>query len=184
MVSRNTLSEFPKREVQIAILTSREMVDGVEIRVFRETRVAYMRYVGPYGAARIAELWYRFEPWCAARGLRSPRHRMFGIAQDNPNFTPPERTRYDACIEVDADFQPEGDVAVQTIPAGRHACTPFTGKAVEIRAAWIRFLTVTLPDQGLMPEWAPAIEMYAPDFAIDPNTGVMSCTLCMPLRRS
>jgi AraC family transcriptional regulator len=158
------------------------MVDEVEVLVVPEIRVAYMRHVGPYGAARIAELWHRFEPWCVDRGLRSPRHRMFGIAQDNPNITPPDRTRYDACIEVDADFQPEGEIAVQTIPGRRYACVPFTGKAVEIRAAWIRFLTFTLPDAGLVPELAPAIEIYAPDFAMDPKTGVLSCLLCMPLR--
>lgn len=158
------------------------MAGTVDIQVLPETRVAYMRYVGPYGAVRIAELWRRFESWCGERGLMSPRRRMFGIAQDNPNLTPPERTRYDACVQVDADFRPEGEVGVQTIPGGRYACLPFTGKAVEIRAAWIRFVTFMLLDAVLTPELTPAIEMYGTDFAMDPETGVFSCLLCMPLR--
>jgi len=29
---------------------------------------------------------------------------------------------------------------------------------------------------------APALEIYEPDFAIDPNTGAFACTLCMAVR--
>ncbi len=160
------------------------MAGEVEIRILPEIRVAYMRYVGPYGSPRITELWQRLASWCRQRGLSSPRRRMFGIAQDNPNITPPNRTRYDACIQVEEDFQPDDEIAVQSIAGGRHGCVPFTGTAAEIRAAWIRFLTLTLPDAGLQPDLAPAIEVYAPDFVVDPRTGAFSCLLCMPLRSS
>jgi AraC family transcriptional regulator len=154
----------------------------VEIRTIPETRVAYMRYVGPYGSPRITDMWQRFESWCATQGLTSPRRRMFGIAQDSPNITPADQTRYDACIEVDAAFQPTGEVAVQTIRGGRYACTPFFGTAPEIKAAWVKFLGRTLPDAGYNPDVSPALEIYEPDFAVDPKTGAFSCLLCMPLR--
>src|SRR4051794_37101276 len=96
--------------------------DEVEIKIIPETRVAYMRHVGPYGSPRITDMWQRYESWCAAHGLTSPPRRMFGIAQDSPNITAADQTRYDACIEVDAAFQPTGDVAVQTIRGGSYAC--------------------------------------------------------------
>jgi AraC family transcriptional regulator len=158
------------------------MAGAVEIQVVPETRVAYMRYVGPYGVTGIAHLWQRFQFWCEKEGLTSPPRRMFGIAQDNPNITPPDRTRYDACIQVDAAFQPREGIGVQTIAGGRYGCTPFKGTTAEIRAAWIRFLTRTLPGAGLQPDLAPAIEIYAPDFVVDARTGVFSCLLGMPLR--
>jgi AraC family transcriptional regulator len=155
------------------------MADDVEVRDLPEVRVAYLRHVGPYGSPGITEMWGRLRSWCASEGLARP---MFGIAQDNPNITPSERTRYDACVEVGASFQPTGELGVQTLRGGRHACVPFTGTAAEIRAAWIRFLTRTLPDAGLEPDLVSAIEIYAPDFAVDAETGAFSCTLCMPLR--
>jgi len=158
------------------------MAGEVEIQFIPETRVAYMRYVGPYGMPGITHLWQRFQFWCLKEGLTSPRHRMFGIAQDNPNITPPDRTRYDACIQVEASFQPRDGIGVQTIRGGRYACAPFTGTAPEIRAAWIRFLTRTLRDAGLQPDLAPAIEIYAPDYLVNVRTGAFSCLLCMPLR--
>jgi AraC family transcriptional regulator len=160
------------------------VADEVEVRDLPETRVAYMRYVGPYGAPGVTDLWQRFRSWCAAANLTPASQRMFGIAQDNPNITSPERTRYDACVEVRADFQPEpgDDIGVQTLRGARHAFVPFTGTAAEIRAAWIRFLTKTLPDAGLEPDLLPAIEIYPSDLAVDPRTGVFSCTLCIPIR--
>lgn len=158
------------------------MADDVDVKVLAEIRVAYMRFVGPYGSPGVTDLWRRFQAWREQRGLTAQPCRLFGIAQDNPNITPPERTRYDACVEVNADFQPGNGIGIQTIRGGRYGCAPFTGTAAEIRPAWIRFLTKVLPDAGLQPDLAPAIEIYPPDLVIDPQTGSFSCVLCMPLR--
>jgi AraC family transcriptional regulator len=156
------------------------MSDDVEIVTIPDTRVAYIRHVGPYGSPAITELWRRFESWCATQGLMPSRRRRFGIAQDNPNLTPADRTRYDACIEIDPTFQPAGEIGVQTI-RGRHACTRFRGTAADIQAAWVKFLGWTLPRAGYHPDLAPAIEIYEPDSLVDPKTGLFTCQLCMPL---
>lgn len=158
------------------------MADEVEIKVLPETRVAYMRFVGLYGSPGVTALWRRFDSWREQQGLTSPPRRLFGVAQDNPNITPADRTRYDACVEVGAEFQPTHDVGIQTIPGGRYGCAPFKGTAAEIRPAWVRFLTRALPEAGLQPDVAPAIEIYPPDFMLDRRTGAFSCLLCMPLR--
>jgi AraC family transcriptional regulator len=158
------------------------MSGDVELRTFPAIHVAYMRYTGPYGAPAIGEMWDRFGVWCQQRGLATPRRRTYGIAQDNPNITPPERTRYDACVEVDATFTPSAEIGVQVLPGGRYACTPFRGTSAEIRGAWVRFLGKTLPDAGYEPDLAPAIEIYEPDFELDAATGAFSCLLCMPVR--
>lgn len=158
------------------------MAGEVEIKILPETRVAYMRYVGPYGSPRIVDLRNQFTFWCERQRLLSPDRQMFGIAQDNPNITPPGRTRYDACIRVDEDFQPGGEIGVQIIPAVRYGCVPFTGTTSEIRPAWIRFLTKSLPAAGLQSDLAPAIEVFQPHFVVDPATGRFSCWLCIPLR--
>jgi AraC family transcriptional regulator len=86
---------------------------GVEIKTLPDIRVAYMRYVGPYGSSGITLLWQEFAAWCAEAGLMNPRRRMYGVSQDNPGVTPPEKCRYDACIEIDPEFTPSGDVSVQ-----------------------------------------------------------------------
>jgi AraC family transcriptional regulator len=155
----------------------------VEIKTLPETRVAYMRHVGPYGSSSITRMWLRFASWCEAEGLMSPRPQMFGISQDSPDVTPPDKCRYDACVEVGPSFQPDGEVGVETIWGGRYACTRFTGTSAEIHDAWMRFLGGWLPDSGYQCANHPAIEIYEADFSVDPETGAFSCLLCMPVKR-
>ena len=39
-----------------------------------------------------------------------------------------------------------------------------------------------MPDAGHQHDVAPALEIYEPGFAVDPNTSTFACTLCMPVR--
>ena len=154
----------------------------VQIKTLPETRVAYLRHVGPYGESGISRLWQRFAAWCDAHALMQPRRTMYGISQDNPDVTPPDKCRYDAAIEVDAGFKPEGEVGVQTLPGGRYACTPFSGSAAEIHAAWQAFTTGWLPGSGYQFDNRPCFELYGDDFKMDEKTGRFTCSLCVPIR--
>jgi AraC family transcriptional regulator len=155
---------------------------NVAIKTLPQARVAYMRHVGPYGSSGITLTWQRFADWCASQGFLRPRRRMYGITLDSPDVTPPERCRYDACVEVDASFTLEGEVGVQTIPAGRYACASFTGASTVIHDAWMRFFAEWLPDSNYMVDDRPIMELYDSDFSIDPETGAFACLLCMPIR--
>ena len=155
---------------------------NVEINTFAATRVAYMRHVGPYGESGIPRLWQRFAAWCDANGLTPPRRNTYGIAQDSPDLTAPDKCRYDACIEVDGQFQPRGEIGVQTIPSGRYVCAAFTGTSAEIHAAWSRFWGEWLPDSGYQGDDRPCFEWYDDDFAMDPTSGAFTCRLCIPVR--
>ncbi len=154
----------------------------IEIKTFPAVRVAYMRHVGPYGHPGIAEMWPRFTAWCAAQGFMRPRRKMFGISQDSPDVTPPEKCRYDACIEVDASFAPTGEVGLQSIAGGTYACTLFTGPATQIAAAWMAFFAqvMSAPDLTLVQQ--PPFELYPTDYTINEATGVFTCWLCVPVK--
>jgi AraC family transcriptional regulator len=154
----------------------------VQIRTFPDTRVAYMRNVGPYGQSGIARLWQRFAAWCESQGLMQPRRKMYGISQDNPDVTPPDKCRYDAAIAVDDGFKPQGEVGIETIAGGRYACTAFAGSSEEIHAAWLAFGTSWLPTSGYQPENRPCFELYDEDFKMDERTGRFNCWLCMPVK--
>jgi len=154
----------------------------VDVRNLPAMRVAYLRHVGPYGTSGIPRTWQRFAAWCDARGLLQPRRTMIGIAHDNPDVTPPDKCRYDACIEVDAAFRPDGEVGVQSLPGGRYACTRFAGTSDQIHGAWTRFVSQWLPDSGCVPDDRAFLEVYPPDFTLDETTGAFSCWLCLPVR--
>ncbi|CAN7704160.1 GyrI-like domain-containing protein [Pseudoduganella sp. LjRoot289] len=144
------------------------------------TKVAYLRYTGPFGPA-IGDFWRDvFNPWQQAHGLDG--RTTYGVAQDDPGTTPPERCRYDACVEVDEGYVAEAPAATDVLPGGRYAATRYRGNGSDIGAAWGAFYSQALPASGLQVAAGPCFERYAADYAADPVTGTFECDLCAPIR--
>jgi len=152
----------------------------VEFKTLAPTRLAYMRCTGPYGHPAIGQTWYRFGQWFGARF--QSRRKMYGIAQDDPEITPPEKCRYDCCVEVDADFKPEGEIGVQDFPGGRYASAVFKGTGSTIHAAWMEMFREWLPGSGWQPASGPCFELYDEEFVMDEKTGEFTCWLCVPVK--
>jgi len=160
----------------------RTLAMHIELKTLPPMRLAYMRNTGPYGQ-EVAQLWQRFVAWCGQHGYMNPRPKMYGISQDNPEITPADKCRYDACIEVDEAFKPQGEIGVQNFGGGRYACGRFTGKpGNEVHEAWKHMFAEWLPQSGYQPDNNPAVELYDEDFVMDPKTGTFSCWLCVPVR--
>ena len=84
-------------------------------------------------------------PWLAEHGmLDCPR---YGVTLDNPMNTPPEKCRYDACVELPRDMTLP-DAGETTIAGGRYAVTHFKGTGAEIGAAWGAFVGAALGDSA------------------------------------
>lgn len=154
----------------------------VDIRSLAPQRVAYLRYTGPFADDGVARSWQRFVAWFLSRGLMQPPRTRYGISQDNPEITPPEHCRYDCCIAVDEDFQPEGEIGVQTIAGGMYACAPFEGGAADFGDAWMRLYGQWLPASDWQADDRPPLELYPADAIPDPQTGRIRCLLCIPVR--
>lgn len=156
---------------------------NVELKTFPEVRVAYLRHVGPYAGVGIARTWQRLAAWAEPHGLMQPRRTMVGACHDDPELTPPQKCRYDACIEVDTAFEPRGEVGVQIIAGGRYACARFAGTSEQVYDGWARLMREWLPDSGYQVDDRISIEVYDKDFVMDEATGVFPCALCLPVRR-
>lgn len=142
-------------------------------------RIAYQRLTGPYGP-EIGMFWRSvFGEWMAQHGLL--QHVRFGIGLDDPQITPAEQCRYDACVEVPEDFVATPPVFVRQLPGGEHALARFSGTGAEIGQAWMQ-LFAALPGLGLQANGA-YFERYAEDSNYDPQTGVMTCELCVPVKQ-
>jgi len=153
----------------------------MDIRIIERapTKVAYLRYTGPFGPA-IGDFWRDvFNPWRAAHGLMA--RTTYGVAQDDPGTTPPERCRYDACVEVDEGYVAEAPAALAELPGGRYAAARYRGKADGIGAAWGAFYGQALPASGLEAAPGPCFERYPADYTEDAD-GVFECELCIPLK--
>jgi len=161
--------------------TRRERAMSVQVRELPPQRVVYMRHVGPYGAHGIPDLWQRFATWMHARGFDMDQSTRLGVARDDPSITAADKCRYDACLVVPSDFQPDRSVNVTEIPGGRYAVSSFHGTAHDIQGAWDRVFSAWLPGSGFQPDDRPCFEVYR-GRAFDEKTGIFRCDLCLPVR--
>ena len=158
--------------------TSKEDTMNVAVRELPRYRVAYMRYVGPYGPHGIPELWKRFRKWMEL----GPNSIKLGIGHDDPDVTAPEKCRYDACVVVPESFAGDTWVNVIDVPGGKYAVAEFIGTADKIREAWEALYRSWLPGSGYQPDDRPCLEVYRGNPEVDGRPGTFRCELCVPVR--
>ena len=141
--------------------------------------VAALRHVGPYGPG-VAQFWQqRFYPFLSLHGLLG--RPIYGISHDDPNIADPQKCRYDACVEVAADFVLPPGAHRTEIPGGRYATMAFRGTSGQVNDAWQSLMRDWLPDSGYQLDGRPTFEYYPPDASFDEATGVFSCEIVIPL---
>lgn len=136
----------------------------VRIETIKPQRVAFIRHVGPYN--QVASAWQKLCSWAGPRGLLGPQTVALGVCHDDPEVTPPDRIRYDACITVDDSVQPEGEVGVQEVFGGEYAITTHRGPYEKFAETYARLCGEWLPASGRELRSAPGVEIYRND----PNT--------------
>ena len=130
----------------------------VRVEQVPERRVAFLRHIGPYTLC--GPTFQKLGMWAGPRGLFGPNTLMLGIGHDDPDITPADKLRYDACITVGPNFVEEGEVGVQTIPGGEHAIMTFIGPYEGLGDAYRWLYGTWLPTSGREPNAAPAYEVY------------------------
>ncbi len=75
--------------------------DSMEVRFEKrkQLRVAFVRHVGPYQECDVA--WEKLTKFVTGHPSFAPDARAIGIGYDNPEVSPSDKLRYDACLPVD-----------------------------------------------------------------------------------
>jgi AraC family transcriptional regulator len=133
----------------------------VKIQHLDPIRVAFMRHVGPY--SEVGATWDKFLPTLGKEGLIGGDSRFIGICHDDPEVTPSGKIRYDACLSVDEDFVPQGDIGVQIIAGGDYAVTTHFGPYKNLGKTYARLLGQWLPRSGRELRPTPCFDVYLND---------------------
>lgn len=152
---------------------------NAEIRELPEQRVAYVRGLGPYTRETCEPEFRALMRWAIPRNYVGAR-KILAIYWDNPEVTPPERCRFDACIIVPDGTVPEGPVYIQTVRGGPYAVCHFESSPAGIRPAW-EDAFAWLCDSGYECNDTPCYEMYHNNAAEHPE-GKWIFDICIPLR--
>ena len=158
---------------------SKEPEMNVRLKSLEPVDVAYLRHVGPYGAA-IANFWIEdVAPWMKANGLLQAAR--YGISHDDPSVTAPEKCRYDACVEAPATLVLSGHAQRIVLPGGRYATLEYQGSAESVGDAWASLLRDWLPSSGLQMDHRPCFEYYPPERVEDQSRSAFACEICIPV---
>ncbi len=134
--------------------------DQMDVRIKRmqPMRLAFMRHMGPYD--QVGPLWEKFLVFAMRNGMLVPNMQMLGVPHDDPRVTPAEKLRYDACITVNASFEPRDEVGVQEIHGGDYAVVTHRGSYDGLGDVYDTLIGSWLPSSGREPGDGPAFEIY------------------------
>jgi len=149
-------------------LTERmELPMNVQIKVLPGFHVAYIRHLYGYSkgvpSQQISAAFQRVCQWAGARDLVGPNTLVMGIPYDNPDVTPNDKCRYDACVTVPPEAAADGEIGVQDIPGGKYAVRRLEVSASEahkIGQAVDRLYGEWLPGSGYQVDERPPLEIY------------------------
>jgi AraC family transcriptional regulator len=152
-------------QVRATRLRNEDTMITPEIRKRPETQVIFVRHTGPY--ASVGAAWGKVCAFAAQHGLVGPNHQAIGVSRDDPKITAAEQLRYDACVTIDRDITPAGEVGVQTLPGGRYAVFLHRGPYEQFQKTYDAIYGDWLPRSGEQLRDEACFEVYlnSPDSA-------------------
>ncbi|NDV25473.1 GyrI-like domain-containing protein [Desulfovibrio sp. JC010] len=131
----------------------------VEIRTREETQVVFIRHVGPYFG--VEKAWEKLCGWGYGNGLMTNETEFLGLSYDDPDITPEEKIRYDACFTIQNEVETPPEMGLQIIPGGRFAVTTHYGSYEGLHTAYREFYGKWLPSSGhQVKNTVPSFEKY------------------------
>ena len=150
-----------------------------EIRQMDEMKVIYVQAIGAY--QNVGTAWESLCNYAGPRGLLGPDTRMFGLSHDDPDVTETSKLRYDACIVVDREVEPEGEVGVKTVRGGDYAVFLHKGPYSNLKSSYNDIFRNWLPQSNReLGDEAP-IEIYINDPEKVKQEDLLT-EICIPLK--
>jgi AraC family transcriptional regulator len=150
-IPNRQLSEFHPNRLE------NETMD-VKLVSLETMKVAYVHHVGPYDEC--GKAWETLCTWAGPQGLIRPDTMFIGLSYDDPDVTPLEKIRYDACLRIDTDIDPEGDIGMQSIEAATYAMTTYFGPYDQFSKTYAQLCGQWIPAHGYEIASRPSIEVY------------------------
>jgi AraC family transcriptional regulator len=160
--------------------TRTDMVLRVDVRALPELYVAYVRHVGRYN--EIGAAFKRLMRWAGPRRLlRFPETKVLAIYHDNPDVTPVDQLRAEACVTVPEGTRTKRDIGTMTVPGGLFAVAYVEIDPTQYGEAWDRLIGEWMPQSGYQPDDRMCYELYLNDPEKHPE-GKHIVEICEPIR--
>lgn len=148
--------------------------------------MVYARSTGSYQDAA-KDAWDRLNAWIAEHQIRRQVKRGFGLFHDNPQVTPSELQRYDACAELSLglDADPGKGIGRQMLSGGTYAVHIHIGGYDRIGGLFSELNRDWVPKQGLAVDYDRpfmAVHLNDPMVTREVHRRTELCVPVLPLR--
>lgn len=173
----------PPRQKEAEAVLQQAAPSFAGIRDVPERTVLYVRLQDGYRPESIRKA---FADLCAY-AMEHFRHiegeQLIGIGYDDPDYTDPDKCRYDACIALKKAVDPASvePFNLKTVAGGKYAVFRFSGKGEDINAAWQAVFRDWVVHSEWMPDDRPHLEAYLPSPRYTED--FYEAELCLPVAR-
>ena len=109
------------------IMTRELNIKKPKILNLDDSTCLYYRMQGAYQTLDYAGAWTKLWAEIKTQKLFTKGIQMFGLPYDDPNVTPADKLRYDACLIIHKEAKANGDVGVKTLKGGKFAMFLYQG---------------------------------------------------------
>ena len=149
----------------------------IRVDTLPDYRIAYVRQIGHYGPANVQAM-QELKRWAMEKKLLNESAILFGIPQDNPQTTHPEKCRYDACIVIAGDEQMDGVVNESELVGGEYVIAKIKHTAEDVQHAWGAIIPAIHSMGFHLDDNKPLLEKYAGNMVLNDY-----CEICVPIKR-
>ncbi len=145
-----------------------------EVKVIEQEpmNLAYLSYTGPYAGDTelFGRLFGQLCAWAGPKGLLNfPDTKMLTVYHDNPDVTPPEKSRISVAMTVSPDTEVDGEIGKMTLDGGTYAVGSYELTPNKYEDAWMHIYATWLPTSGYAPLDKPNFEVYLNEPDEDPT---------------
>lgn len=145
-----------------------------------EKDVYYIRVYTGYNTSVIQNAFSQLLDIIKANKVKFKDVRVFGIGYDDPDYTEPEKCRYDACISLKKSCSINwNNLNGKKLQSGLYAAYLFEGKAEDFANAWDFILRTWMSDDSFRPDNKPHFEEYLPSLGF--INGTYKAKLYLPI---
>ncbi|MCK9163714.1 MAG: AraC family transcriptional regulator [Bacteroidales bacterium] len=128
-----------------------------------DSKVIYIQIIGQYGNEEYNGAWERICQFAGKNNLFWQKNEFLGIGHDDPSVTEASKCRYDACITIERDVKPEGEVGFKTIKGGKYAVFFHKGPYDKFQIIYNAIFRKWLPESPYQLRESPSFESYIND---------------------
>lgn len=149
---------------------------NITIEMIPDCTVAFIRRIGPYGADNKHTM-EQLKDWARSNNLLNEDAIVYGIAQDSPDTTKPERCRYDTCLVIGKEFVSEEEfIKVGNLTGGKYWIFKIEHTAEAVQAAWKVIFSKLKEHNYELDETRPIMERYRMKMINE-----HFCEICVPV---